>query len=79
MHIPQSLYADPISKRMIKVTGWQEYMDMNTEFIWKWKEYQIMKERYETPEMEIVEFEAEDIITTSGDPETPFVPFSGNW
>ena len=31
-----------------------------------------MKERYETPEMEIVEFETEDIITTSGEPETPF-------
>lgn len=27
-----------------------------------------MKERYEVPEMEIVEFETEDIITTSGDP-----------
>ena len=26
-----------------------------------------MKERYETPEMEIVEFETEDINTTSGD------------
>lgn len=25
-----------------------------------------MKERYETPEMEIVEFETEDIITASG-------------
>ena len=36
-----------------------------------------MKERYETPEMEIVEFETEDIITTSGDPELPFVPVSG--
>ena len=36
-----------------------------------------MKERYETPEMEIVEFEAEDIITTS-DPETPLVPLSEN-
>ena len=36
-----------------------------------------MKERYETPEMEIVEFETEDIITTSGDPETPFVAFPG--
>ena len=36
-----------------------------------------MKERYETPEMEIVEFETEDIITTR-DPETPFVPLSGN-
>ena len=30
-----------------------------------------MKERYETPEMEIVEFETEDIITQS----TPIVPF----
>ena len=35
-----------------------------------------MKERYEAPEMEIVEFETEDIITTSG--ETIFVPFSEN-
>lgn len=26
-----------------------------------------MKEKYETPKMEIVEFESEDIITTSGD------------
>lgn len=26
-----------------------------------------MKERYETPEMEIVEFETEDIITVSND------------
>ncbi len=26
-----------------------------------------MKERYETPEMEIVEFETEDIITSSND------------
>lgn len=26
-----------------------------------------MKEMYTTPEMEIVEFETEDIITTSGD------------
>ena len=25
-----------------------------------------MKERYEAPEMEIVEFDTEDIITTSG-------------
>ena len=37
-----------------------------------------MKERYETPEMEIVEFETEDIITTSGAPETPIVPYSEN-
>ena len=37
-----------------------------------------MKERYETPEMEIVEFETEDINTISGEPETPFVPFSEN-
>lgn len=35
-----------------------------------------MKERYETPDMEIVEFEVEDIITESG--ETPFIPFSEN-
>lgn len=27
----------------------------------------IMKEIYETPEMEIVEFDTEDVITTSGD------------
>ena len=26
-----------------------------------------MKEVYESPEMEIIEFEVEDIITTSGD------------
>ncbi len=31
-----------------------------------------MKERYETPEMEIVEFETEDIITASN--ELPTVP-----
>jgi len=32
-----------------------------------------MKEVYETPEMEVVEFETEDIITTSGNdlPEIP--------
>ena len=35
-----------------------------------------MKERYEVAGMEIVEFETEDISTTSGNPETPFVPFS---
>lgn len=39
-----------------------------------------MKERYETPEMEIVEFETEDIITSSGGGstefgETPIAPF----
>lgn len=32
-----------------------------------------MKERYETPEMEIVEFETEDIITTSGENALPGV------
>lgn len=31
-----------------------------------------MKEKYTAPEMEVVEFETEDIITTSG--ETPIVP-----
>lgn len=37
-----------------------------------------MKERYETPEMEIVEFETEDIITTSGDDNNklPVIPIS---
>ena len=35
-----------------------------------------MKEIYETPEMEIVEFETEDVITTSGGGaiDTPFEP-----
>lgn len=33
-----------------------------------------MKERYETPEMEIVKFEVEDIIRTSSDNETPLAP-----
>lgn len=33
-----------------------------------------MKELYQTPEMEIVEFNAEDVITTSGDEnETPIL------
>ena len=53
-------------------------MDSNTELLQKMKGDQSMKERYETPEMEIVEFETEDIITTSGGStefgETPFVP-----
>ena len=35
-----------------------------------------MKERYETPEMEIVEFETEDIITTSGNDDLPGMPIS---
>lgn len=35
-----------------------------------------MKEIYETPEMEIVEFETEDVITASGGGviDTPFEP-----
>lgn len=36
-----------------------------------------MKERYETPEMEIVEFETEDIITTSGVTEPNALPPMG--
>ena len=32
-----------------------------------------MKEKYTTPEMEIIEFEVEDIITASGD-ETEILP-----
>ena len=35
-----------------------------------------MKERYETPEMEIVEFETEDIITASGNDDLPEMPIS---
>lgn len=52
-------------------------MDSNTELLQKMKGDQSMKERYETPEMEIVEFETEDIITTSGGElgELPQVPF----
>lgn len=37
-----------------------------------------MKERYEVPEMEIVEFETEDIITTSGDPRRLLYRFPKN-
>lgn len=33
-----------------------------------------MKERYETPEMEIVEFETEDIITSSGNADDNCLP-----
>ena len=33
-----------------------------------------MKERYEIPEMEIVEFETEDIITTSGNADDNCLP-----
>ena len=32
-----------------------------------------MKEKYSTPEMEVVQFESENIITTSGD-NLPFIP-----
>ena len=35
-----------------------------------------MREKYTTPEMEIVEFETEDIITTSGD-KLPDDPIAG--
>ena len=33
-----------------------------------------MKRRYETPEMEVVTFEAEDIIVTSGDGSSGWTP-----
>ena len=33
-----------------------------------------MKERYETPELEIIIFRNEDVIVTSGDPEGEFDP-----
>lgn len=32
------------------------------------------KEQYERPYMEIIKFEVEDIITTSGKTDLPFVP-----
>ena len=35
-----------------------------------------MRKTFLEPELEVVRFGTEDIITTSGDPETPFVPFS---
>lgn len=34
-----------------------------------------MKEVYETPEVEIIQFETEDVIANS----TPFEPYSNNW
>lgn len=37
-----------------------------------------MKEIYETPKMEIVEFETEDVITTSGDSSIPEISEGGN-
>lgn len=33
-----------------------------------------MKETYEKAEMEVIVFESEDIITSSGDTNTPWVP-----
>ena len=33
--------------------------------MWKEEEEKVMKEKYTTPEMEVIEFEVEDIITTS--------------
>lgn len=35
-----------------------------------------MKESYEQAKIEIVEFETEDIITTSGEYDTPFEPIN---
>lgn len=34
-----------------------------------------MKEKYQEAEMEVIRFNSEDIITTSGGDETPDVPF----
>ena len=34
----------------------------------------IIMKFYEDPEMEIVRFETEDVITESGDVELPFIP-----
>ena len=35
------------------------------------------KEKYVGPQMEIIAFETEDIITSSGDPELPIDPVTG--
>lgn len=35
-----------------------------------------MKEKYIIPELKLISAECEDIITTSVEDETPFVPFS---
>lgn len=37
-----------------------------------------MKKEFEKPTVEIVEFDNEDVITTSGDPLTPIEPKPGN-
>lgn len=37
-----------------------------------------MKEKYITPEV-VVTLSCEDIVTTSNENETPFVPFSETW
>ncbi len=38
-----------------------------------------MKEKYVTPKMETIVLACEDVITTSTENETPFVPFSETW
>ena len=38
-----------------------------------------MKEKYETPKMKMIVQACEDVITTSNENETPFVPFSETW
>lgn len=38
-----------------------------------------MKEKYITPEMQAIVVSCDDVITTSGENETPFVPFSETW
>lgn len=37
-----------------------------------------MKRNYTTPEMEMIVFEQEDIVTTSKGNETPIVPFNSH-
>ena len=41
------------------------------------KEVNRMKQ-YEAIELEVIRFEDTDIITTSGDTETPIIPFNNN-
>ena len=47
---------------------------MKEELIYQMLGVLVMKETYVKAEIEIIEFESEDVISTSGAPELPFVP-----
>lgn len=52
-------------------------INLQAHFVWK-SEVRFMKETYVAPELEVVEFDCEDVITTSGvnpdENELPIVP-----